>query len=66
RSGSMSGGAVVCTLLSGALCLGGLVLYLLWMGLLARFLARTDRSGEVGKNEKEIDDHVIDVEFEDK
>jgi len=62
----MSGGAVVCTLLSGVLCLAGLMLYLLWIGLLARFLSRKDRGGDGGKNEKDIDDHVIDVEFEEK
>ncbi len=65
-AGPMSVGALICGLISGALCLGGLALYLMWIALLARFLPRAGRNGKRGKEDKRIDDEVIDVEFEEK
>ncbi|MGA1847696.1 MAG: hypothetical protein ACMUHB_00015 [Thermoplasmatota archaeon] len=65
-AGPMSAGALICGLISGALCLGGLALYLIWIALLARFLPRADRNEKRGKGKKKIDEEVIDVEFEEK
>jgi hypothetical protein len=62
----MSGGALICGLISGALCLTGLALYVIWIALLARFLPRADRNREGAKEDKMIDDDIIDVEFEEK
>jgi hypothetical protein len=62
----MSQGALICGLISGALCFAGLILYILWIALLARFLPRADRNGKRGKEEKMVDDEVIDAEFEEK
>jgi hypothetical protein len=62
----MSGGALVCGLISGALCLSGLFLYIIWIALLSRFLPKAERNGNGRKENKRFDDEIIDVEFEEK